>query len=184
MSIHDLIQQRLNENKLRYLRPILDSDPVERTLLVSIEIYSALEGPWQNIEMERRCFVLRADLESFVKGETIGMCLTAHAHKTAYMGRLDKPKDEVWDIRCRDPSPAFRIFGRFACADTFVALKLRPRSVEVEWSSERPLGDRNSIQWQIAILETQNAWEDLFPYCNPVHGEDLNVYVTNNRFLI
>jgi hypothetical protein len=184
MSIVDLIQQRVDENKLRYLRPILDSDPIKRTLVVSMAIHAALEGPWQDTEMERRCFRLRADLEAFVKGHVIGMCLTPHEHKTAYMGRLDSPKDEVWDIRCRDPSPAFRIFGRFACADTFVALLLRPRSVEVEWSEENPLGDRQSIEWQFAIIETQNAWEDLFGYINPVHGDELSVYVSHNRFLI
>ncbi len=184
MSILELIRQRVGEGRLHDVRPILDSDESLRTLVVSSEIHTLLEGPWINDDAARRCYALRADLEAFVKGDVIGMCLTPHEHKTAYMGRLDRPKDEVWDIRCRDPSPAFRIFGRFACPNTFVALKYRPRSIVVEWVDEKPLGDRHSNEWHFAIHGTQNAWDDLFPYSNPVHGDDLSVYVTHNRFLI
>lgn len=38
------------------------------------------------------------------------------------MARLNHPDDEVWEIRILDTEPQWRLFGRFAVRDTFVAL--------------------------------------------------------------
>lgn len=164
--------------------PRMDPDAIPRKMFVSKEIKAHIDGPWPSEEEERRCGDLRGDLEAFVNGDLISMCLTAYEHKTAYMGRLDMPKDEVWDIRSRDPSPALRVFGRFACADKFIAIYVRPRSVPVDWLTSLPLGGAESIQWQFAIIDTHTEWKRLFPNHEPPHGDDLGIYVSNNRHLV
>ena len=117
-----------------------------------------------------------------MKGDKIGLCLIPYEHATAYMGRLDSPEDEVWDIRSRDPNPGLRVFGRFAEIDTFVALNWDPRSVE--WHSRHPLVDRDSLYWHFAIIECQNKWKALFPNDNPIHGKDIHDYVSSNVFSV
>ena len=184
MSICAQIQRCVRLGELHQLFPRLDSDPVERRVFISTEIKGALDGPWPHEEAERRCGELQGDLEAFVKGDNIGMCLTAYQHRAAYMGRLDMPKDEVWDIRSRRNPPALRIFGRFASVDTFVAFRIRPRSVRVDLLNSEPLGGAKSREWQFAIIETLQEWNRLLPNLNPPHGDDLNVYVSNKRFLI
>lgn len=93
------------------------------------------------------------------------------------MARLDKPVDEVWDIRSIDPSPALRVFGRFADRDLFVALIWSPRSVEVPASQRLPLGPRNSVEWRNAIVECKAEWNKLFPSYSPIHGGGIQEYV-------
>jgi hypothetical protein len=183
MSIRDEIRKHLASQRLFAVEPALLSDPVERTLFVSPEINSLLMGPWTNEAMERRCGRLRADLEHFVTGGLIRMCLVPHQHRAAFMGRLDKPTDEVWDIRSRDPDPGLRVFGRFAETNVFVALNLAPRSVRVPWLPNRPLGSpRTSYEWDLAILECQDRWSKLFPEHQPVHGENCCDYVSVKSF--
>jgi hypothetical protein len=122
MSIRDVIHDRIASGRLFPVEPVMPDDPVKRGMVVSSEIHRLLVGPWHTVAMERRCNRLRADLEVFVKGGQVSVCLTPYRAKAAYMARLDEPADEVWDIRSRDPSPALRIFGRFAETDLFVAL--------------------------------------------------------------
>jgi len=167
------------EERLFILRPWLESDPVVRTMVVSEEIKDLIEGPWEDISWEERCNKLRADLEEFVKGSVLAVSLTPHRHKTAYMGRLKQPRDEVWDIRSRDPKPSLRVFGRFADRDIFVALFWSPRSVKIPHTQRLPLGDRHSIQWNSAIRECKAEWRKLFPTYEPIHGEHHDVYLTN-----
>src|SRR5687767_10395755 len=98
MSIHGQIQWRIANGDLYPVEPVLPYDPVVRRLLVSAEINELLTGPWKSSEMERRCFQLRAVLDAFVKGDQIGVSLTPYRAGSAYMARLDKPEEEIWDI--------------------------------------------------------------------------------------
>lgn len=183
MSIRDEIRARIDERRLSLLMPILESDQVVRTMVVSNDIQNLLDGPWEDAGWARRCNRLRADLEAFVIGDVISVCLTPFKADSAYMGRLDKPADEVWDIRARDPHPSLRVFGRFAGKDTFVALFWSPRSIEIPFSQRLPLGDRKSIQWKDAIRECKAEWRNLFHTYQPVHGDTHDVYVSNS-FLV
>jgi hypothetical protein len=63
----------------------------------------------------------RADLEAFILGQLIVVALKRD-HKNCRMARLNKPADEVWELRILDSDPQLRIFGRFASQDVFVAL--------------------------------------------------------------
>ncbi len=96
------------------------------------------------------------------------------------MGRLNRPKDEVWDIRSIAPRPGIRIFGRFAERDVFVGLFWSPRSVEIPFSQRLPLGEKDSVEWKNAILECKSEWKKLFPSYQPVHGDEIHKYIETN----
>ena len=184
MSIRGEIGKRIAEGRLFALEPVIEGDPVTRTMLISPEIRDLLSGPWEGVSVERRAGRLRADLERFIKGQQIGLCLIPYKAATAYMGRLDRPEDEVWDIRSVDPTPGLRVFGRFAEVDVFVALHWAPRSKELCWSEKKALGKGTSLEWHFAILECHEQWEALFPGCPPVHGDNVRDYVSANAFSV
>jgi hypothetical protein len=170
MSIRVLIHQRIAEGRLFPLAPVLPSDPIERTMLLSKEINDLVMGPWVDQRWANRCNRLRANLEEFVKGVVVTVSLTPYEHAAAYMGRLDRPIDEVWDIRSRDPKPGLRVFGRFSEHNTFIAL---------HWGTRKELLDRRA--WGFAIAETKGRWNRLLaPYDPPFSGEDnANVYLSD-----
>lgn len=183
MSIRDEIDARIKEGRLFPLEPSVPGDPVERCMVISKEIKGLLDGPWENAEHEDRCGHLRGDLEAFVVGDVLAMCLEPYEAKTAYMARLDSPADEVWDVRSRDPDPGLRVFGRFAAKDLFVALTWSPRSVPLWWSLRLPLGDRKSRQWRNQIVQCKTEWTNLFGTYQPVSGADVHDYASN-AFLV
>lgn len=179
MSIHDEIRARIGEGRLHQLGLTLASDPTVRRLLISNEIKDLIDGPWSDLMWERRCNRLRANLEAFVRGDVISLCLKGFVARRAYMGRPDKPHEEVWDIRSRAPRPALRVFGRFADKDVFVALFWSPRSVKIPYSQRIPLGNKDSIQWKSAKRETKAEWRKLFYTYQPIQGSSHNDYASN-----
>src|SRR5689334_23804797 len=115
MSIRKVIRERLAERRLFELSPSMPSDRHERTMYLSEQVNALIEGPWDGQKWANRCMRLRGNLDEFLKGDELTVSLEPYNHDTAYMGRLDRPIDEVWDIRSRDPSPGMRVLGRF-CA--------------------------------------------------------------------
>jgi hypothetical protein len=180
MSIRKEIDRRVATGALFLLEPALVGDPVERTMLISPEINRLLAGPWAAESEARRANRLRADLERFITGQYVGLCLTPYEAQPAYMGRLERPEDEVWDIRSVDPSPGLRVFGRFAEVDVFVALTWQPRSKD--WGGRKALESGKSLNWHFAILECHERWKELFPGFQPVHGSEVRDYVSANAF--
>ena len=177
MSIRDLINGHLagSAPELYVLRPVVPGDEIVRTMLISREINSLLEGPWSDVALERRAGRLRADLEAFVKGEQIGICLTPYKARTAYMGLLDPATDGHFDIRSRDPRPGIRVFGGFSETDTFVALT---------WSFRKPLGPRGSREWRDEYGRVTAEWRRLFPVYRPKTGAAVEDFVSANAFLV
>lgn len=184
MSIRDVIRDRIEHGQLFELGLVVEGDPVARTVLISAEINALLEGPWQDRSQRVRCGRLRGDLEAFIKGDILTVCLTPYRARSAYMGRLDQPSDEVWDIRSRDPSPALRVLGRFVEKDVFAALTCSPRSKAVSWLPRPPLGDRHSREWVAAISECKSEWSKLFYQYQPYRGSDVHDYISENVILV
>jgi len=180
MSIHDEIRFRIGEGRLHQMMPTLESDPVVRKLFISNEIRDLIDGPWLDLAWERRCGKLRENLEAFIRGDVISLCLEGFIARTAYMGRLDRPADEVWDIRSRDPRPSLRIFGRFADKDIFIAFFWSPRGVTIPYSQRPPLGDKHSRRWKSAKRETKAEWRKLFPTYEPIHGDSHDAYASDS----
>jgi hypothetical protein len=170
MSIRACINERIAEGRLFRLAPALPSDPHERTMILSKEVNALIVGPWSDQKWANRCHRLRANLEEFIKGETLTVGLIPHEHRDAYMGRLERPIDEVWDIRSRDPKPGLRVLGRFSERNTFIAL---------HWGLRKDFSDPS--RWRFAIAETKGRWNRLLaPYEPPFYGqEDLHAYLDN-----
>jgi hypothetical protein len=175
MSIREVISARVAEGALVELKPALPSDPHRRHMFLSQEINELVAGPWKDQKWANRCNRLKANLEEFVKGEILPVSLTPYAHDAAYMGRLDRPIDEVWDIRSRDPRPGMRVLGRFSEFNTFVAL---------HWGLRKDFPDRQS--WRFAIAKTKGRWNRLLsPYDPPFYGgSDLNAYLDDNAYVV
>lgn len=152
-------------------------------MVIDAEVGGLLNGPFRDVYHERRIGHLRADLETFVKGEEISLCFRPYDHGKAYLGLLDPPGQATWDIRSRRPGPGLRVFGRFAARDVFVALTWWPRSRPVNWSSKQALKG-NQLLWRLAILECEEEWNRILPGEVPVAGTRAERYVSDNYILV
>ena len=177
MSIHDEINARVAEGRLFGLTPSMMGDAVRRHMFVSLEIQSLIGGPWRSLAAEVRGFQLRAELEAFVRGDQIGICLIPFKAGKAEMGRLYRPADEVWDFRAMR-KPGLRVFGRFSERDVFVALTCWPRSVAISWIDRPPLLARDSRQFSDAINGCKTEWRKLFHTYQPVLGGQASDYIS------
>ena len=154
MSIHAEIIARGTEGRLFRLLPAVQARPVVRTMLLSAELNGVIFGQWPNVNERIRMAQLRRDLDRFVEGGIITVAAKPYKAGAAYLSRLDRAADEVWEIRSRHPKPGIRVFGRFAELDTFVALT---------WSLRGRLGGPTSLEWKDAIRECKAIWRQLFP---------------------
>lgn len=85
MSITVQIGSLVSDGRLHLIEPLDVSLEIKRTMVVSDEIQSLLDGPWSTLSLERRANRLRADLETFVIGQIVPVSMTPHQHKTAYL---------------------------------------------------------------------------------------------------
>jgi hypothetical protein len=186
MSIRDEINARLAEADPRLFRfePSLPSDPECRSMFLSAEVKALLDGPWHDQDLRYRAGRLRADLEEFITGKEITVCLEPFAAKAAYMGRLAPVTDGVWDIRSRDPSPALRVIGLFAETDVFIALRWAPRSRKPKWTTKPPLGAKDSREWRDIIVQCRTDWTNLFHTFQPVRGDCVHAYISESVHVV
>ena len=182
MSIADHVQAQVCEGCLFHIEPLDPSSALKRVMVVSDEIWRLIDGPWSNKFLERRGNRLRADLEAFVKGDNLSISMTPYEHRVAYMGLLAPPERGYWDIRSRDPQPGLRVLGHFAKIDLFVALVWYPRSVEVD--GRLPLKSSRGLNWEVAKLQCEEAWQKLFPSHMPQVREEISDLVSENTFLV
>lgn len=183
MSIRDEIKYRVGECRLAELRPAMIGDPVRRHMFVSSEIQELLDGPWPFQQARKRCFELQAELETFVRGDQIGICLEPYKAGKAEFGRLNRPADEVWDFRAVK-EPGLRIFGRFAEKDIFIALTCWPRSRPLDWIGRPPLLHAYSREFRDAIEGCKAEWRKLFHTYLPISGGHASDYVSENFVVI
>jgi hypothetical protein len=171
----------LNEGLLSELTPTFGSDPVRRVML----LHPIVEGFLQQQGHHPRIGRLRADLEAFVTGQEIAMSTVPYEHRTAYMGILDPVTEGVWEIRSRDPNPGMRVFGQFACKDTFIAFNVGLRSKrDLRWPELVPLGDGKSFQYHFAQIDVLNRWKALFPQLSPLSGDDASVLLSDKYHIV
>lgn len=179
MSIQELVKERVASGRIAVLEPIVLSDPMRRTMVMTPEIAKLIAGPWPNANAERRCGRLRGDLEMFVTGQELSVCLRPYEAGPAYMGLLEPPAAGVWDIRSRDPSPGLRVLGLFASRDLFVAMNCAPRSVQADFLPDDPLGARDSAEWRSAIKIAKACWRQLFQPYTPIVGSNVREYLSD-----
>ena len=181
MSIRNIIHSHLAgaSPRLVMLNPFLPFDPVVRTMVMSNEVARHVHGPWPSIDAERRCARVRADLDAFVTGAVVTICLEPFEASDERFGLLHKPSYGIFDVRCFDPRPNIRILGGFADQDLFVALTFHPRSKPISWLDRPPLGDGGSVEWASAVHDTRKEWCDLFGSEQPRTGKTPDVFLTN-----
>ena len=175
MSIRDEIRARVSEGRLVLLSPALPGATIVRTMYVSPEVRSLLVGPWADPAHEERCGRLRADLDMFIEGRLISVARDSRRGRKAYMARLEPARDEVWEIRSRDPSPGIRVLGRFSEVDAFVALT---------WGERSTLGKASSLEWRRAIEGCKADWRALFPTYPAHSGAEVHDYLSADVFLV
>jgi hypothetical protein len=91
--------------------------------------------------------------------------------RCGFMCRLSPPPPEIWDIRITEPTVHWRVFGRFAGPDTFVATSMRTRDM---------LGKRSSLGWLAAMKDCERTWQQLFPTTMPFTATHARAYITEN----
>jgi hypothetical protein len=170
MSIYVEISFRVNEGRLALLDPAMPGTLRKRKMYVSPELETLLGGPWQDTAWEERCGYLRADLDRFIEGKILAVAQKPYGSKTSYLKRLEPPRDEVWEIRSRDPNPSLRIFGRFAEKDLFIALT---------WAKRIDLGGPAEREWRVAKEACNAEWRKLFPTYPPKTGVTFHDYLSN-----
>lgn len=151
-----------------------------RSMYLSEEVNSLVTGPWPSEEWEERCGYLRADLDRFVQGALIPVAERPFSGgKHSYMRQLFRWREEVWEIRSRDPRPGLRILGRFADTDIFIALSYWHRA---------DLGGPEDRKWRDAIVDCKTKWRNLFPTYEPKSSGDSDDYpiacISNNTHLL
>lgn len=182
MSIQQWIADLVRNERLFPLEPTFRGDGVVRHLYMSEEVRALVDGPWPSGKAGKRCAALRGELEGFVSGSEIGVCVVPHHAKEAQMGLLDPVEHGVWDYRSRSPRPGIRIIGFFAEPDDFVALVPASRSKETDFIRLGPLGDGESDEWRRAISEARRLWQALFPIHPPIGGDDDRAYFASSKY--
>lgn len=165
MSIKDEIGRHTRTGRLQVLEPRYGFLRCERVIFVNDVVRQLLTGDWLD---RSKAQASRATLDRFTEGARIDATLSEDPNDSALFKRLQGA--EVWEIRLRDPAPSLRVFGAFACQDTFVALRYAYRAV---------LGRRTSRKWKQEIVRTRQAWQTLFPTYPTLRGDCINDYISN-----
>ena len=176
MSIGRSIENAISAGRLRVFVPEFDSDELVRSILLHPQLAAQISERAE--AWGKRVGLLQGDFESFVRGQHIALSMTPFEHRSAFMGLMDPAADGTWEIRSRDPNPGLRVFGKFPCADTFVALSWEPRSVY--FGGKRSLGVRHSLEYQFALIETNDRWNAVLPDVIPLIGGTYCDYVSEN----
>jgi hypothetical protein len=169
MSIRDEIRARLDEERLRLIKPLMPGSPEARLIYASDELHKAIRLPHADPQEAARRGRLQADFDRFINGRLV--TIGGRNHRQAYMKCLEPECDEIWEIRSIDPRPSLRVFGSFAEADVFIAMHIGRRD---------ELGGFNSPEFKAAIRYTKACWRQLFNTWPPFSGSTINDYITEN----
>lgn len=163
----DEIDRLKREGSLHVVEPLLPGSPMPRVILATTCVHDAINVELNDDAHEKRMAKLRADLERFVKGQNI--IVGARLHGGCFLKRLEPAEAAVWEIISRNPKPSYRVFGRFARKDVFVATMVIERTL---------LGEFMSRLWRREIRRCKADWSRLFPANVPLLGDDINDYIS------
>jgi len=164
----------LEGTALRLLVPLFGDEENPRAVYVSEEVYGIVKGSMLESWDDERHASLRALLDDFVAGTRIAVAEAPYSNKgCATLARVDPVEAEIWDIRCLDPYPGIRVFGRFAAKDTFIALT---------WDYRENF--EGGVYWANEVARCTDAWESLFGTLSPLKGNSLNDYLSHNFYAV
>lgn len=173
MSILDEIEKQRQDGRLSLLEPLgprahLVPMSHRRTLYVTRDLQNYFETP------TRESMAIYADLNDFILGRDLNVALKLD-HKNCRMARLDPARNDVWEIRIYERNPQWRLFGRFAHTDIFVALL-------------GPVLRRDVIGsgFAKAVNQCLEAWRQLFGVNSPtiIGSNNIYDYISQNVHVI
>jgi hypothetical protein len=170
MSIKAVLKQLVSEEILWCVEPF-PGDPPARSVLIS----STLHQIFASAAVESRIGRLLANLQSIASGGEVSLSFQPFKHRNATFGILDPKAEATWELRSRD-QPGLRVFGRFADTDAFVGVDWWPRSKPLDGFDKTPLGDRYSMEYQLAQIEVDQFWAKHLAKVTPVSGGDCSDY--------
>jgi hypothetical protein len=168
MSIRETIRDWHRSGELFLLSPAIPSTPSIRWIFTSKEVFEAVHGPWSSEKEQKNMMRARATFDAFISGQKISVRLPPSKNVTAQLAQLEEANDEVWEFRCREPSPQVRVFGRFAEKDLFISFIKRNRD-EFESNND----------FLPVMEECKRHWRTFFPSYNPYRGSTADDYVSN-----
>lgn len=172
MSIEDEVNAHLSGGRLVRLRQSFPGLAERRKIYTSPQLAALLKGPWNgDRRWERRWSRAAQQIDEFIDGLLRDPRITVRSaprkKSTCFMSRLDPERNEVWEIRCRDPKPGLRIFGSFIAKDQFVALLALPHEC---------LNDEDD--WNKLIVRYKEEWAWHFT-AQPISGVYPNDYISD-----
>jgi hypothetical protein len=151
------------------LTPALESTPCVRRIFATKEVSDAVFGPWANATIEARFGRARAYLDTFISGDLMSVRMPPSKSVSAQIALLEDDKDQVWEIRVRDPKPGVRIFGSFTEKDVFLALTIGFREKY-----------KTDADWVPPIERCKRTWRTYFPTYTPLSGSQPDDYVSKS----
>jgi hypothetical protein len=160
----------LSDKKLFELQSLFTGGETARTMIVSPDIFAAVQPPFPDTEYGERLGEFRAWLDAFMEGAEISVAENPDQKPPDAMLARVKPIDwEFWSIRVTEPerTPGIRALGAFADKDKFVALTWDCREMIQNFNDE--------------VESAADAWIDIFGSEDPLRGDNLDEYLTNYR---
>lgn len=145
----------------------ISSKPAKRTLFLTKTAMKDIDDPNSATNLLCGTGYILAALTLWTRGDLIW----AHNGKGEFLKRLNPPPPEIWEIRVTAPRPQARLFCRFAKPDTLIVTKFHTRDF---------LKDKGSQNWNSALAQCKNQWEELFPDSEPFTAERVCEYITEN----
>jgi hypothetical protein len=168
-SVREALQAH-EGSKLFCLPSLFLGEDAPRSIFVSADVFSIVEGPWAETSDGRRHANLRSLFDGFTDGDRFTMADDPFKKPSHSMiARVAPIESEVFDFRCLDPNPGIRAFGRFAEQDIFVALT---------WNYRENISGRED--WSAEVESCITLWQELFDNLPPHKGRTVNDYITYN----
>ncbi len=167
MSMRDLLMAQVGQRLHRW-EPLTPESHV-RIVYVEAKLFADIQDPTQ-----RRMGLLASDLGYFSRG---GIMTVGYGRdKSCRIKSLDPRSREIWELRCKDPKPQVRMFGRFADVDVFVVTHACFR----DQLGSTHLTKYNGNTWEAEIKRCENIWNQLFQGHPPHSGSNIRDYISEN----
>jgi hypothetical protein len=165
MLIADAIQGLCDEGKLFPVESLRWRGSQIRKIHVSADLHHFLETEFSDAGTNRDRRKLQALFDAFIAGDFVSATLDETIMGTD-LKRLRPPAAELWEVKLGKKKFAqFRVFGRFADYNHFIALT-------------GPV-DRTNADIEAEKVRCQEAWWALFGHLSPHRGVTLDDYYSS-----
>jgi hypothetical protein len=165
MLIADAIQRLCNKGSLFPVESLRWREPQIRTVHVSADLHRFLETKSGDASTNRDRRKLQALFDAFIAGDFVSATFEKDTMGTD-LKRLQPPPAEIWEAKIGVKKfVQFRVFGRFADYNHFVALT-------------GPV-DRTNIDTENEKIRCQDTWRNLFGDLSPHQGVTLDDYYSS-----